>query len=462
MNKSSIVIAILMLAIGLLAGYWFSDGKVEPAQPSASKAAQPLFYRNPMNPAITSPVPTKDSMGMDYVPVFANAAEGNDSAGTVSIDPVMVQNIGVRTAIAKRASLSRSIRALGRVAFDERRIVNLHPKVEGWIDEIRIDKTGQQVKSDDILLSIYSPNLVSTQQEYLLALNNRAALKGSPLAEISKGAESLVTSARQRLEMQDVAEHQIRELEQTRQIKKNLHIHAPTAGTVIRIGARQGQYVTPATELYMLVDLSQVWVFADVYEYELPWIKVGDQVAMTLASVPGKTFVGKLDYIYPYAETKTRTIKVRLVFDNPELLLRPDMFAEVIIRADTQADAVVIPAEAVIRSGSQDQVFLVLSPGKFTPRIVTLGLESAGQVEVLKGLEAGDEIVTSAQFLVDSESKLSEATSKMLGLMAPVITTTETPANDTEHSLHNASSRDIPVVDQEVENPDHHGAHQHD
>lgn len=433
MSKYTVVIAMLMLAVGLGGGYYLAD-KLEQTSSSSqtAKNAMPmdgaaaseskdrssserkiLFYRNPMNPSVTSPVPAKDSMGMDYVPVFAEPDTGT-AAGTVNIDPVIVQNIGVRTATAKMESLSRTIRAVGRVAFDEGRMAMLHPKVEGWIEEIRVDKTGQNVARDDILLSIYSPRLVAAQQEYLLALNNLSALNKSPFDEIRRGAEDLAASSRERLHMLDVPAHQIQELEQTREIKKSLHVHSPVTGTVIRIGSRQGQFVTPKTELYMMVDLSQVWVYADIYEYELPWVSIGDEVEMTLASVPGKTFRGSLEYVYPYAESKTRTTKVRIVFDNRQLLLRPDMFAEVSIQSDTRDSVVVIPAESVIRSGGRPQVFVVRGPGKFEPRLVELGVESKGQVAVLSGVEAGEELVTSAQFLVDSESKLREATAKMM------------------------------------------------
>lgn len=412
MNKSMLLVSSLTLVIGIGAGY-LMFGKNNMSEVTVEENKQPLFYRNPMNPDVTSPVPAKDSMGMDYVPVYADN-EASKVVGTVKIDPVVVQNIGVRTAIAKQTSISRTIRAVGRVDFDEERMSRLHPKVEGWIEEIRVDKTGQTVAKDDILLSIYSPKLVSTQQEYLLALNNVSTLSKSPFDEIRRGAQELVKSSRERLQLLDVPEHQIKALEKTRTIQKTLHIHSSVDGTVIRIGARQGQFVTPKTELYMMVDLNQVWVYADVYEYELPWVKIGDEVEMTLASVPGKTFRGSLSYIYPYAESKTRTTKVRLVFDNSESLLRPDMFAEVRIQADTLEDVVVIPAEAVIRSGERSQVFIVRGPGKFEPRIVNLGIESDGQVAVLSGVDAGDEVVTSAQFLVDSESKLREATAKMM------------------------------------------------
>jgi Cu(I)/Ag(I) efflux system membrane fusion protein len=404
-----------MLAVGLASGYWFAGRSGDAPSAASGELRQPLFYRNPMNPSVTSPVPAKDSMGMDYVPVYADDdSNQKDPAGTVKVDPVIAQNIGVRTTTAKRTSITRTIRAVARVDFNEERMARLHPKVEGWIEELRVDKTGENVEKDTILLSIYSPRLVSTQQEYLLALNNLQALKSSPIDEIRRGAEELAVSSRERLMLFDVPEHQIRELEQTHKIQKNLHIHSPVAGTVINIGAREGQYVTPKTELYMVVDLSTVWVYADIYEYELPWVRVGDEVEMTLAGVPGKTFTGKLDYIYPYAEARTRSIKVRLTFDNPELLLKPEMFAEVVIQSDKRIDAIVIPSEAVIRSGQSERVFVVRAPGKFEPVIVKLGFQSAGQVAVLEGIEEGDEVVISAQFLLDSESSLREATRKMM------------------------------------------------
>jgi len=415
MNKSTVITAVVMLGVGLASGYWFAGGSGDAPAAASGDARQPLFYRSAMNPSVTSPVPAKDAMGMDYVPVYADDdSNDKDAAGTVKVDAVVAQNIGVRTAVARRTSITRAIRAVARVDFDEQRMARLHPKVEGWIEELRVDKTGENVVKDQVLLSIYSPRLVSTQQEYLLALNNLQALKNSPIDDIRRGADELVDSSRQRLQLFDVPEHQIRELEQTREIQKNLHIHTPVAGTVITIGAREGQYVTPKTELYMIVDLSRVWVYADIYEYELPWVQVGDEVEMSLAGIPGKTFTGKLDYIYPYAESRTRSIKVRLTFDNPELLLKPEMFAEVVIKSDKLVDTIVIPSEAVIRSGQSERVFVVRAPGKFEPTIVKLGFQSAGQVAVLEGIEEGDEVVVSAQFLVDSESSLREATAKMM------------------------------------------------
>ena len=386
----------------------------ENAQPKQEPRV--LFYRNPMNPDITSPVPAQDEMGMDYIPVYAEDtdATGNAIAGTVKIDPVTVQNIGVRTAVAERQSLSRHIRSVGRVDFDEERLSRLHPKTEGWIQELYIDKTGEHITKDTILLSIYSPQLVTSQQEYLLALNNLDVLKESPYKEIRDGAETLVNSARERLDLLDVPQHQIRELERSRKVKKALHIHSPFDGVVMHIGAREGQYVTPSTELYKIADLSRVWVFADVYENEVSWIQVGDPVDMRITAIPGKIFTGRVGYIYPYAEAKTRTIKVRLEFDNPDRLLKPDMFADVTIHAQRKVDAIVVPAEAVVRSGEREQIFVVREPGKFEPRDVKLGVSAKGLVQVLDGVSAGEKVVTSSQFLIDSESKLREATAKML------------------------------------------------
>jgi Cu(I)/Ag(I) efflux system membrane fusion protein len=417
MNKSLLLTAALMLAMGGGAGYWLAQlQRVTPA-PTAVATRQPLFYRNPMNPTVTSPVPAKDTMGMAYIPVYADdtpAATADEPTGTVSIDAVTVQNMGVRTALAKQTVLSHRVRAVGRIAYDEAHIVRLHPKTEGWIETVRVDKTGEWVKKNQDLLSIYSPQLVSSQQEYVLALNNLQVLEKSPIEDIRRGAEELVKSSLERLTLLDVPEHQLHDLTVSHTIKKGLHIHTPAAGIVINIGAREGQYVTPETELYLIADLSTVWAYAEIYEYELPWVKAGDPVEMQLAGIPSRTFTGHLAFIYPYAEAKTRTIKVRMIFDNAELLLKPDMFAEVTIYAGKQVDAVVIPVEAVVRSGAKTQVFVVRAQGKFEPRLVTTGLVSNGEVAIVDGLNAGEEIVTSAQFLIDSESRLHEATAKMM------------------------------------------------
>jgi Cu(I)/Ag(I) efflux system membrane fusion protein len=417
-NKTILLIILVSLAIivGAAGGYWFAGQQVNTANnPSATttEEQQPLFYRNPMNPEVTSPVATKDSMGMDYIPVYADEDADSAPAGTVRIDPVTVQTIGVRTALAQRRSMSRSIQTIGRVDYDEKKIVELHPKTDGWIEKLHINTTGAPVKINTILLSFYSPQLVSTQQEYVLALKNLNTLKESQFEDVRRGAEELVETTLERMRLLDVPEHQITHLTNTLEVKKNLHIHSPANGIVTSIGARQGQYVTPQTKLYTIADLSKVWVYVDIYEDEMPWINVGDKATIRVKALPGQSFEGVLSYIYPYAESQTRTIKVRMVFDNPDLLLKPDMFANVVIEASELPDLVVIPSEAIIRSGTREQVFVQRAPGKFEPREVIVGVSSEGWTEIKSGIEPGDDVVISAQFLIDSESKLREAASKM-------------------------------------------------
>ncbi len=385
------------------------------AEEEKPKERKPLFYRNPMNPAITSPVPAKDEMGMDYIPVYADdEGDADEPPGTVRIDPVTVQNIGVRTARVTRGTLAHQVRAVGRIAYDETRLARLHPKTEGWVESMRVERTGDRVAQDAILLSIYSPQLVSSQEEYLLALKNRETLAQSPFEDIRRGAEELVKSARKRLELLDMPAHQIRELEQTGRIKKKIHIHSPFTGIITRVGVREGQFVEPATELYRVADLSRVWVLAEVYEYELPWIREGDEAEITVASLPGERFTGRISYIYPYLENKTRTVRVRLELDNPDGLLRPATFANVTITAGALEDALLVPSEAIVRTGKREMVFVVREPGKFEPREVVPGLSADGMTQILEGVKAGEEVVTSAQFLIDSESKLREATAKMM------------------------------------------------
>ncbi len=419
MNKQMIGIALLSAFLGAVVaggfGYWFAGQDDERVRTGSAAApeGEPLLYRNPMNPQITSPVPAKDEMGMDYIPVYADNDAGGAPAGTVTIDPVTVQNIGVRTALAERRTMSRIINTVGRVDYDETRLYRMHPKTEGWIEELLVDTTGAPVRHDDILLSIYSPQLVSTQQEYVLALNNLKTLQDSSFEDVRAGAAKLVDNALERLRLMDVPEHQIEQLRRTRQVRKELHIHAPAAGIVINVGVREGQYVTARDELYAIADLRKVWVLVDIYEGELPWVRVGDEAEMTVMAAPGEVFTGRLTYIYPYAERATRTVKARLEFENSELLLKPNMFTDVTIQASARREAVAVPAEAIVRSGLREQVFVLRGPGKFEPREVTIGVSSEGWTEIRDGVAPGEQVVVSAQFLIDSESKLREAATKM-------------------------------------------------
>lgn len=382
-----------------------------------SKQKEVLFWRNPMNPEITSPVFMQDEMGMDYLPVYAEGGKPDAVVGTVSIDPVTVQNIGVRTAQVERKTLSRQLNALGHVDFNEERLARLHPKTSGWIGQLNINETGKKVDHDTILLSIYSPDLVAAQREYLVALENWERARSSEATQIKSSARRVLDSARERLELFDVPAHQLQELEKQRKVKKQLHIHSPFSGSVMNIGVREGQFVSPKDELYLIADLTRIWVNVNVYEDELPWIKLGDKAEMRVRAAPGRRFSGKVSFIHPTLDSKTRTVRVRLEFDNPDLTLKPGMFANVILHADPQPEALVVPSEAIIRSGSREQLFVVREPGKFEPREVRLGFSSAGLTQILDGVSVGEEVVVSSQFLIDSESKLREATAKMLARM---------------------------------------------
>jgi Cu(I)/Ag(I) efflux system membrane fusion protein len=364
-----------------------------------------------MNPAITSPVFMKDEMGMDYIPVYADGGAADEVAGTVTIDPVTVQNIGVRTTKVEQRTLERQLNALGRIDFNEERLARMHPKTSGWIEGLQVDKTGTQVNRDTIMLSIYSPDLVTAQQEYLVALTNWESLR-------NKSAKRLLNSARERLELFDVPAHQIKELEQSRKIKKRLHIHSPFQGRVMNIGARNGQYVSPKDELYLIADLSRIWVNVDVFEDELAWLKLGDRAEMRVRAVPGRTYQGQVTFIHPVLNSKSRTVQVRLEFDNSDLSLKPGMFANVVLFTDPQPEALVVPSESIVRSGSRDQVFILREAGKFEPREVTLGVSADGVTQILDGVKQGEQVVSSGQFLIDSESKLREATAKMMATIA--------------------------------------------
>ena len=419
MNKRSVTAVAIALTIGLVgglgAGYALPGrqaGKA-PGVGAAKAKKKPLFYRNPMNPAITSSVPAKDEMGMDYVPVYA-AGNRSSAPGAVSIDPTVVQDIGVRTAAAREKAISRDIMTGGRIVYDEQNIYRLHPKVKGWIDKLFVADTGTKVHVNTMLLALYSPELVTSEQEYLLALKNADTLKASPFADVRQGAQDLVRSSRLRLELLDVPAHQMRALYKTRKVIKNLHIHSPFAGIVVHIGVRKGQYVTPQTEIYRIVDLSKVWVDADIYAYELPWVQVGDTVDMHTDALPGRTFRGRIDFIYPYIDARTRTNKVRIVFDNPKRLLKPDMFTKVDVHASRRIRALVIPTMAIIRTGRKPKVFVETAPGHFEPRTVKIGVSDGPDTEVLAGVRAGEHVVTSAQFLIDSESSLREAAANMV------------------------------------------------
>lgn len=421
--KKPISILIILAAV-LYAGYYLGrsshSGKspgmemgTEGAGNTGQKERKVKYWQAPMDPTYIRDKPGKSPMGMDLIPVYEDEGGESDS-DAIRIDPVTVQNIGVKTAIVKNRPLAREIRTVGRVDYNERRVEHIHTKMEGWVEKLYVDFLGEEVKKGAPLLSIYSPELVSTQEEYLLALKYKKSLGQSPFSVISEGAGTLLSSTRRRLELFDITSRQIDEIEQSGEVRKDLILHSPTHGVVTEKMVQEGMYVKPGMNLYTIADISDVWVYADIYEYELPWLKVGQEAEMTLSYLTGKTFRGKISYIYPFLDKKTRTVKVRMQFDNPGWELKPNMYTNVKVRSRIAGATLAVPVEAVLRSGDKDVVILSLPGGKFLPRDLRIGVEGGGYYQVLDGLSEGDRVVTSAQFLIDSESKLKEAISKML------------------------------------------------
>lgn len=377
------------------------------------KGRKVKYWVSPMDPTYIRKEPGKDIMGMDLKPVY-EGEEGTEEPGIVKIDPVVEQNIGVRTAKVQTRTISKNVRTVGHVTYDERTVAQLQSKTAGWVEKLYVDFTGQEVKKGDKLLGIYSPELVTAQREFLLALGYRDNLSKSPIGEVASGGESLLEASRRKLELFDVPEHQIKELEESRKVKKTLHIHSPADGVVVKKHVLVGMRITQNMILYEVADLSKVWVMADIYEFEVPWVKLNQHVTMTLASFPGREFHGKVTYIYPYLEKQTRTVQVRMEFDNPKLELKPDMYANIEIKSTVKKKSLAIPSEAVIHSGKRNVVIIAKGEGRFEATEVTLGLEAEGYYEILKGLKKGQTVVTSANFLLDSESNLKAAIQKML------------------------------------------------
>ncbi len=386
----------------------------ESSEGAGSKERKVLYWRAPMNPGFISDRPGKSPMGMDLVPVYADEDQ-SASAHTIRIDPVTTQNMGIRTAVLKRGPLIKTIRTVGRIDYDEQLVTFVDTKFNGWIEKLYVDETGQHVRQDDPLFDVYSPELYAAQQEYLSAVQNLPRLENSTLQSAREDARKMVDAAVIKLKYLDVSDKQIESLKRTGTVEKTLMIHSPATGIVTEKMALEGMYVKPGMRLFTIADLSRVWVYVDVYEYQLPWIHVGQRAAMTLPYIPGEDFVGKVVYIYPYLNEQTRVIKVRLEFENLNLELKPGMYANVRLESQLQRDAILIPREAYIDSGTRQVAFVDLGNGKFLPRDIQVGVEAeGGLVEVLDGLDEGEVVVTSGQFMLDSESKLKEAVAKMM------------------------------------------------
>jgi membrane fusion protein, copper/silver efflux system len=335
-------------------------------------------------------------------------------SGAVFVSAERQQISGVRFGKVEVKNLERAIRTVGRFEYDEKKLSTVNPKIGGWIEELYVDYTGKMVRKGQPLLSIYSPDLVAAQEEVLLALKAKKILGASPIADVAEGGDRLLQGARRRLLLWDITPKQIETLENTGEIKKSMILYAPNDGFVTEKMAFKGMSVMPGMTLYKIGDLSTVWMIADIYEYELPFIKIGDKAQITLAYYPGETFEGTATYIYPSLDAKTRTAKVRFDLPNPEFKLKPEMWANVEMKIPL-GQKLVVPEDAVMDSGTMQMVFVDRGQGHFESRHIQVGSKVQGYYEVLSGLKQGERVVTSANFLIDSESQLKGATGAMGG-----------------------------------------------
>jgi len=410
-----------------------SLGSALSEQASAPKQAQTqgtaparkiLYYVDPMHPSYKSDKPgIAPDCGMPLTPVYA--PEGPASAtpgeatppaaterGPVEISTAQEHLIGLTTARAEYRNLGKTLRAVARVDVDETRIGQVHTRISGWVQKVFVDYTSQQVRTGDPLFSIYSPDLAATEQEYLLALKGQRDLGSSPFQDVAAGADSLLEAARQRLAQWDVSPEQISEIEKTGQAKREITFFSPLTGIVTERKTFPNQYVTPDMNLYTIADYTHAWVYADVYESEIPYVKLGQAATFTTLAYPGQVFAGKIAYLWPQMDPATRTLKVRMDFPNPGLKLKPEMYGNIEIRMPL-GRRLAVPDSAVLDSGLRQMVFVEKVPGILEPRSVQVGVRTDGYAEIVQGLKAGETVASSANFLIDSESQLRAALAGM-------------------------------------------------
>lgn len=393
--------------------------KVESGKgPTSSAASSPgerkiAFYRSPMDPKQTSPTPHRDEMGMDYVPVYEDEVNGGGSTvpglAVIGIDPERQQLIGLKTVEVVRGPVGGQVRTVGRVAIDETRVRHVNVKNGGFVERIFVDFVGKRVKRGDPLFTLFSPELLAAQNEFLLALRTRGALGTTGSGD---SGQALVDAARRRLALWDVSPAEIQRLEETGQPTKTLTFYSPAAGVVTKKDVVEGMKLEAGAMPYEIVDLSVVWVLADVYESELRFVKEKTPATLKLKAFPDRTFEGKVVFLDPLLDPQTRTVKVRLTFQNPGGDLRPEMFGEVVLKTASH-EGLLVPADAIVDSGTVKVVFVAQGEGKFQPRQIEVGQSDGTVVEVTSGLQAGELVVTRANFLIDSESRLRASLNAM-------------------------------------------------
>ena len=442
MNKTAAIAMSAVIAAALGAGYWlgnkgmFGPGAAPTAQIAGSAPAKKepklLFYRNPMGLPDTSPVPKKDEMGMDYIPVYEGEEDGSpESASQVKISPEKIQKLGVRSEAASLRDLARIVHAVGRVEANERLTFTIAPKFEGWIEKLHVNTTGQAVRKGQALLEVYSPELVSAQNEYAIAAEGQRALRQGS-SEAQAGMKQLAESSLARMKNWDISDEQLQSLSKGSAARHTLTFRSPANGIVMEKKAVQGMRFMPGDVLYQIADLSSVWIIADVFEQDLGLIKSGQTAKVRANAYPDKEFAAKVVFVYPTLNAQTRTIPVRLELANPGGLLKPAMFADIELAVPGKGKVLTVPSSAVLHSGTRQTVLVELAEGRFEPREVRLGMQGSDYVEILEGLGEGEKVVTAANFLIDSESNLKAAFSNMTSGQAQPPAAAPTPASETK------------------------------
>ncbi len=442
MKTSNLILVVIVAAAAAAGGYWLG-GRTQAAPGDGAGAAQPgadapaapakrklLYYRNPMGLADTSPTPKKDPMGMDYIPVY----EGEDeqagpqgAAGQVRISTEKIQKLGVKTEAASLRALGRTVRAAGRVEPDERRVYAISPKFEGYVERLHVNVTGQPVGRGQPLFEVYSPELVSAQREYAIAMQGVQAM-GAAGSEAQAGMKQLAEASLARLRNWDLPPEQIAALVKSGEARRTITFRSPVSGIVTEKKALQGMRFMPGEALYQVTDLSSVWVLADVFEQDIGLVKTGAKASVSINAYPGKTFEGRITYVYPTLKPETRTVPVRVELANPGQLLKPAMFSQVELQVGAKTPVLTVPDSAVIDSGTRRVVLVQLKEGRFEPREVKLGARSENYVEVRDGVKEGEQVVVAANFLIDAESNLKAAIGGLSGAGAPAAATSAAPA----------------------------------
>jgi membrane fusion protein, copper/silver efflux system len=400
---------ILLIAAGWVGGYGYGRWYRKPAAAAGEKKI--VFYVDPMHPWYKSDKPgIAPDCNMDLVPVYAGdegkyQAKKESAPGEIEIPVEKQQLLGITYGTVAYKDAADSIRAAARVTLDETKVSKIQAKLDGWIEQVFVDFTGKQVQQGDPLLTIYSPEALATQQEFLLALKASRTMRDNPVHEMMGSTGNLLAASRKRLELWDISNQEIDRIESSGQTLKYLTLTSPISGFVMERNAFPKQRLTPETLLYTLADLSNVWVIADVYEYEASRVRLGQSATLTLSYQPGRVYRGKVSYILPQVDPATRTLKVRLEFANPGFALKPDLYGEVELKTGG-GKRLMVPSSAVLNSGDRQTVFVDRGSGSFEPRPVTIGSQFGDRTEILSGLKAGERIVTSGNFLLDSESRL--------------------------------------------------------